>query len=161
MDVLFVHQNFPAQFVHIAQDLQRTDGVRPMVVTDNANENADFLPTARYRFDARKAGAPDRLSQNFALRVARGRMAARAMAALRRQGIRPSVIVGHLGWGETLFVRDVFPDAKLIVHAEFYYSQKGADVGFDPEFREPATLDRAIELRAKNAAILVSGAVLR
>jgi glycosyltransferase involved in cell wall biosynthesis len=156
MDVLFVHQNFPAQFVHIARDLQRNPDVRAVAVTDLANENADFLPAARYRFDGKKAGAPDRLSQNFAARVARGRMAARAMAALRRQGVRPAVIVGHLGWGETLFARDVFPDARLIVHAEFYYSRKGADVGFDAEFREPATLDRAIELRAKNAAILAA-----
>ena len=156
MDILFVHQNFPAQFVHIANDLRKTPGVRPIVVTDIANENADFLPTARYRFDAKKAGAPDRLSQNFALRVARGRMAARALAALKRKGVKPAVIVGHLGWGETLFVRDVFPDARLIVHAEFYYAGAGADVGFDPEFREPATLDRAIELRAKNAAILAA-----
>ena len=156
MDVVFVHQNFPAQFLHIARALQRDPDMRAVVVTDVANENADFLPTARYRFDAKKAGAPNRLSQNFALRVERGRMAARALSALRRKGVRPSVIVGHLGWGETLFVRDVFPDAKLIVHAEFYYTQSGADVGFDPEFREPATLDRAIELRAKNAAILAA-----
>ena len=56
MDILFVHQNFPAQFVHIANDLRKTPGVRPIVVTDIANENADFLPTARYRFDAKKAG---------------------------------------------------------------------------------------------------------
>ena len=156
MDLVFVHQNFPAQFVHIARDLRRSPGVRAFVVTDLANENADFLPAARYRFDPQKVAAPERFSRNYALHATRGRMAARALAALQKQGVRPEVIVGHLGWGETLFVRDVFPDAKLIVHAEFYYSHKGADVGFDPEFQGLATLDRAIELRAKNAAIVAA-----
>ena len=154
MDILFVHQNFPAQFVHVARALSRTPGVRVAVVTDASNENADFLPTAKYRWDAKKAGSPDRVSQNFALRAARGRMAARAMAAVRKRGFDPAVVIGHLGWGETLFVKDVFPKAKLIVHAEFYYSSTGADVGFDPEFPEARALDRLVELRAKNAAIL-------
>jgi glycosyltransferase involved in cell wall biosynthesis len=156
MDVLFIHQNFPAQFIHIARALRRRPDVRVAVVTDIANTQPDVLPTARYRWTPNKAGASARISQNYAVRASRGAMVARAMVAVRNRGFNPSVVVGHLGWGETLFVKDVFPDAKLIVHAEFFYASEGADVGFDPEFSEDRGLDRRVELRAKNAAILAA-----
>ena len=59
---------------------------------------------------------------------------ARACLRLRNEsGYVPDVIFGHSGWGETLFLKEVWPEAKLIVYAEFYYQGRGADVGFDPE----------------------------
>ena len=83
-------------------------------------------------------------------------MAAKAMITLRERGINPQLIIGHLGWGETLFTKDMFPDAALVVHAEFFYSAKGADVGFDPEFPLKRGIKSLFELRAKNAAILAA-----
>ena len=59
---------------------------------------------------------------------------ARAAQAMRAKGYVPDVIFDHSGWGETLFLKEVWPEAKLIVYAEFYYRGRGADVGFDPEF---------------------------
>ena len=80
--------------------------MRVAVVTDMSNEQADFLPTARYRWEPKRAGAPDRIAANFALRASRGRMAARAMAALRRRGFNPKVIVvTSLGYGATVSLR--------------------------------------------------------
>ena len=156
MDVLFIHQNFPAQFVHVANALKKRRDIRVGVVTDLANEQPDHFPTARYRWDARKAGAPDRVARPYAIAAARGRMVARAMETIRQRGFQPKVVVGHIGWGETLFVKDVFPDARLITHAEFFYSPTGADVGFDPEFKGEETLDQRIQLRAKNAALVAA-----
>jgi glycosyltransferase involved in cell wall biosynthesis len=63
---------------------------------------------------------------------------ARAALTLReKHGYVPDVIFGHSGWGETLFLKEVWPEAKLLVYAEFYYKGRGADVGFDPEFNPP------------------------
>ena len=130
--------------------------MRLAVVTHKDNEQRDFLPTARYKWEQERAGKPAPIAANYALRVSRGRMAAKAMIALRQRGINPQLIIGHLGWGETLFAKDVFPDAALFVHAEFFYSAKGADVGFDPEFPLRGGIERLFELRAKNAAILAA-----
>ncbi|MEF9604587.1 glycosyl transferase family 1, partial [Paracoccus sp. PXZ] len=64
----------------------------------------------------------------------RGWLAARGCRALRdRHGYTPDVIFGHSGWGETLFLREIWPDAKLLVYAELMYRTRGHDVGFDPE----------------------------
>jgi len=59
------------------------------------------------------------------------------------------VIVAHPGWGESLFLKDVWPAAKLGIYCEFFYHANGAEVGFDPEFpaKDPGEVCR---LRLKN-----------
>jgi glycosyltransferase involved in cell wall biosynthesis len=86
--------------------------------------------------------------------IHRGRVVAGAAAALRRSGFRPDVMLAHLGWGEALFLKDVFPEAKLLLHCEYFYRAQGADVGFDPEFPPPA--DIGARLRLRNAPLLMA-----
>ncbi len=156
MNVLFLHQNFPGQFVHLARAFKRMPGVRVFAITDAANTQPDFVPTLRYRVRQAASGQPHPLAATFSGRVARGERAARAMLALRQRGFTPDLVIGHLGWGETLFVRDVWPDAKLVVHAEYYYDAERGDVGFDPEFDRLADPDERFAVRAKNAAMLMA-----
>ena len=65
----------------------------------------------------------------------RGEAAAEAAIALRHQGFLPDVICAHPGWGEALFLKDVFPEAAMLGFLEFYYRSDGADFAFDPEFQ--------------------------
>jgi len=71
------------------------------------------------------------------------------MLQLRHSGFVPDAILAHPGWGETLYAKDVFPDARLIHLCEWYYSAQGADLGFDPEF--PLTFDDRARIRTWNA----------
>lgn len=68
---------------------------------------------------------------------------------MKKQGFKPDVILAHPGWGETLYAKDVFPDARLVHYCEWYYRGQGADIGFDPEF--PVTLDDRARVRTWNA----------
>lgn len=87
--------------------------------------------------------------------VRRGQAVVRLLLGLRQQGgFQPDVVVAHPGWGEALFLRDVFPHARHIQYCEFYYHGQGADVGFDPEF--PASLDDQLRVRSKNGTQLQS-----
>jgi hypothetical protein len=104
--ILFMHQNFPGQLVNIAQALKLA-GHEVVALTDARNERPDLTRTIRYAFDERRAGAPHPLAASYATRVARGEAAAAAMDLLRQEGFMPDVVVGHPGWGETLFVKDV------------------------------------------------------
>ncbi len=156
MKILFLHQNFPGQFVHLAQSLRRDPANEVWAITDATNPRPPFVTQARYGFTPERAGRPHRLAQSFAGRVARGEAAAVAMRGLRDKGFVPDVVIGHLGWGETLFVKDVWPKTKLIVLAEFFYRPEGADSGFDPEFEAPDETAARMTLRAKNAAILLA-----
>ena len=155
MRILFLHQNFPGQFIHLALELQRRGEHELHALTDAVNTRPEFIPTTRYSFNPAKVPASFHLANNFAHRAARGEAVAKALVELRDQkGFVPDLIIGHLGWGETLFVKDVFPKARQIVHAEFYYSSEGADAGFDPEFRSKDDFSWRLNLRSKNAAIL-------
>lgn len=156
MKILFLHQNFPAQFVHVAQAIHASPSVAARALTDADNGQRSPVPVFRYRSPPRSAAPRLPLVSSFAARVARGEMAALAMVAMREEGYVPDVVVGHIGWGETLFVRDVWPTAKLVVHAEYFYSATGGDVGFDPEFDGPRSPTSDFALRTKNAALLMA-----
>jgi glycosyltransferase involved in cell wall biosynthesis len=79
---------------------------------------------------------------------------ARVAIDLREAGFYPDVILGHNGWGEIWYLKDIFPRATLIGYFEFFYRLHGADVGFDPS--EPVTPDTAPRLRTKNLGNLLA-----
>ncbi|VDC25198.1 glycosyltransferase [Pseudogemmobacter humi] len=144
MNILFVHQNFPGQFPHLAPELVRR-GHRCHALTDAKNDRASPIPTWRYRFAPEPVDPrATRLGRNYTTMSDRGVAAARAAQAIRdREGFSPDVIIGHSGWGETLFLKEVWPQAKLLVYSEFYYRGIGLDVGFDPEF-SPGGFDQVM-----------------
>jgi glycosyltransferase involved in cell wall biosynthesis len=78
-----------------------------------------------------------------------GQAVARVLLALRQRGWRPDAVLAHPGWGESLYVKDVFPDARLVHFCEWYYSADGADLDFDPEF--PICFDDRARIRTWNA----------
>jgi len=148
MQILLVHQNFPGQFVHLAPALVRR-GHRVLGLGDVENRRArPPVETFYYRSPVK-----DRLKgigATYADAVARGEMVAGACSQLRdRNGFRPDVILGHNGWGETLFLRDVWPEARILNYAEFAYRARGLDADFDPEFqRMDAKARMAVTARA-------------
>jgi glycosyltransferase involved in cell wall biosynthesis len=79
---------------------------------------------------------------------------ARIAFNLRKAGFIPDVMLGHNGWGEIWYLKDIFPEAPLIGYFEFFYRLHGADVGFDPA--DPITLDTAPRLRTKNLGNLLA-----
>ncbi|MFN3991361.1 MAG: glycosyltransferase [Tabrizicola flagellatus] len=135
MKLLFVHQNFPGQFLHLAPEMQRR-GHDVRAITDAANTKSSDVPTLLYTYKAPPLdAAATRLGRTFTMMSDRAVVVARLARKLRAEGYVPDVIYGHSGWGETLFLKEVWPEAKLLVFAEFYYRGLGADVGFDPEFQ--------------------------
>ncbi len=63
-------------------------------------------------------------------------------------------MVGHNGWGEIWYLKDVFPQAPLLGYFEFFYRFQGADVGFDPA--EKLIFDHAPRIRTKNLGNLLA-----
>jgi len=136
--ILFVHQNFPGQFLHLAPALAER-GHEVIALTDEGNERPSPITTFRYRApEPRPDPAVARFGTTYTEMTNRAHRAARAALVLRdTHGFDPDVIFGHGGWGETLFLREVWPEARFVVYAELYYAARGLDVGFDPEFASP------------------------
>lgn len=133
MRILFVHQNFPGQFLHLAPALAAR-GHEVLALTAETNQRASAVKVLRYR-NPDPIGPDRRAGRMYAEACARGLRAARAARQMQEDlGFVPDVIVGHPGWGETLFLKEVWPEARLIVYAELMYRTTGLDTGFDPEF---------------------------
>ena len=138
MKILFVHQNFPGQFLHLAPAL-KARGHECLALTDLANSRASEIPVMKYKHQPEAVDpAATRLGRNYTQMSDRGVTVARAAMQMRNQhNYVPDVIFAHSGWGEPLFLKEVWPEARLLIYAEFYYRGRGADVGFDTEFNPP------------------------
>lgn len=71
------------------------------------------------------------------------------MMELKAAGYQPDLVIAHPGWGESLFVKRVWPHTKLAIYCEFFYSAEGQDMGFDPEFPS-SSIEDACRLTLKN-----------
>lgn len=154
MNILFVHQNFPAQYRHLAPALV-SRGHRVVVLTLSGHAQLDAAEVVQYKLTRGNTPSGHPLVTEFESKVIRGEAAAARAAQLKADGFYPDVICGHPGWGETLFLKDIWPEAKFLAFLEFFYHFRGADVNFDPEFQDHE-YGSAARLRVKNANNLLA-----
>jgi glycosyltransferase involved in cell wall biosynthesis len=155
MRILFVHQNFPGQYKHIAPTIAAVPGNEVVALTINAAPDLPGVRVIRYRPAQGSTATASPWLTEIEAKAIRGEAVARAALHLRAEGFIPDVICAHLGWGEALFLKDVFPESRLLGFMEFYYSSSGADVGFDPEYCDES-LESKFSVRLKNANNLLS-----
>lgn len=154
MKVLFIHQNFPGQFRHIAAYLAKQPDVQVLAI---GREQAQGLPGIRLlRYKPHRAASRHThpYARTFEDGVLHGQQVLRLLLNLKAKGYRPDVIVAHPGWGETLYAKEAFPNARLIHFCEYYYQTSGADAGFDPEF--PLDKHDMARIRSRNALHLLN-----
>lgn len=154
MNYLFIHQNFPGQYRHVVSHLASQPGNQIYFITQPNDNVMPGVYKVTYTKDQRGAINCHAYSVELDRAISTGAAAAAACRRLRDQGFRPDLIVGHSGWGETLFVKDVFPDVPLLANFEFYYHSRGVDVDFDPEFS--SIFNDPSFLRARNGVSLLA-----
>jgi glycosyltransferase involved in cell wall biosynthesis len=152
-DILFIHINFPGQFVHLAKALARSGRWKVFSIGGETARGLPGIRLERYAADADGLDGLEPVVRRGAVETRRALAVAAVCRSLREQGCDPAVVVGHSGWGEMQFVRDVFPHARIVSYLEFYFSFDGADVNFDPEF-PPLGVDARERVRARNAPAL-------
>jgi glycosyltransferase involved in cell wall biosynthesis len=154
MKYLFIHQNFPAQYRHVVRHLANQPDNEIYFITQ-PNENAmPGVHKVTYAKDLRGPVNCHTYAAEIERAIHTGATVADVCRGLQAQGFKPDLIVGHSGWGETLFVKDVFPDVPLLANFEFYYHAMGVDVGFDPEF--VSIFNDPSRLRARNGINLLA-----
>jgi glycosyltransferase involved in cell wall biosynthesis len=152
MKILLVHQNFPGQFKHIYAVLAADPAYQVVVFTMNqfsAGDQADRVRVIQYQPGRGNSKDAHPWLRDIETKTIRAEAAFKAAMKLKEEGFVPDVIVGHPGWGECLCLKEVWPNTKALLYAEFYYQTKGGDVGFDPEFGIP-TEEGLCRTRFKN-----------
>jgi glycosyltransferase involved in cell wall biosynthesis len=151
LNILFVHQNMPGQFKHLAPHMARL-GHKVAFLTQRKGVVIPGVETVTYAVPRQAAAQTHQYVRLFENSVIAGQEVVRQVQGLRRNGFRPDVIVAHSGWGEALFLKDVCPRVPLLTYSEFYY--RDAELHFDAT-RE-VSLDQVCRLRARNANLLLS-----
>jgi glycosyltransferase involved in cell wall biosynthesis len=150
MNILFIHQNYPGQFRESLPQLAASGRHKIVFLTQRRFRDAPTDHAVVTYSVAHKTGDQvHRFARLFDQQVATGAAVMAACQAIKKQGFTPDLIVGHVGWGELMFVADVFPKARIAGYFEYYFIAQGGCVGFDPEF--PEAPDVATLLHARNA----------
>jgi glycosyltransferase involved in cell wall biosynthesis len=150
MNILFIHQNFPGQFKFLAPALAKL-GHRVVAMTMQKVENKVWQGVELVQYSATRGSTPNvhPWVSDFETKTIRGEACFRAALVMKSRGYSPDAIIAHPGWGESLFIKEVWPQAKLGLYCEFFYQALNADVGFDPEFPSTDPGD-SCRLRLKN-----------
>jgi len=155
MKVLFVHNNFPAQYLHIVRALADDPEVQMAAIGSSTSQRMVGVKLLRYSLNDVDVSTTHPFARRFDMECYRAEQVLYALSALSSTGFKPDVIMAHPGWGETLPLRAIFPNAGILLYCEFFYGAPGRDVGFDAEFPDTGA-DGYVALHLKNASSLIA-----
>ena len=151
MRVLLIHQNFPGQYKHLGPALAaRGDEVvalTPKVKKPTTWKGIKVVPYAIKRGNSRDAHP---WVIDLETKVIRGEACYDGAMRLKQAGFEPDVILAHHGWGESMFLKDVWPNARIGLYCEFYHLPEYPYMNFDPEFETAVNAKDALRLRVRN-----------
>lgn len=153
MRALFLHNNFPAQYRHVARKLAEKKKNKVVFASHRAVEKIPNVVNLLYKPHREGSEKTHHYLKTTESAVINGQSLFRAAMDLKKKGFYPDVICAHSGWGPSLYVKDIFPDAKLLSYFEWYYHALGTDadflkdsnIGFDDQSR----------IRTKNVPVLM------
>lgn len=151
MKILFIHQNFPGQFKHLAPALA-AQGHQTVALTLRVEKPANWqgVRILPYKLTRKTGQALHPWLIDLDTKITRAEACFGAAMKLRDAGFNPDVIVAHPGWGESLFLKDVWPDALIGLYCELYHQTGYPHTGFDPEFPPKTPVTEPLRLRMKN-----------
>lgn len=148
VQALFIHQNFPGQYRHLAPAIAARPGARVIGLGERENISRPNVTHIRYPEPQGAGENTHRYLHPMEASIRRAQQVARTLVDLRSKGFRPDIICCHPAWGEGMFLPDIFPQAKLLHYCEYHFTTSGGDIGFDPQ--QTVGLDYAARTRLLN-----------
>lgn len=153
MKILFVHPNMPGQYRNLCRYAAQNKENTVVFLTKETKVQIPGVHKLEYRMPRQPYHTTHRYIFGLERGVLQGQEAWRACNKLQKEeGFKPDVIVGHPGWGDCLYLKDLWPDVPMLSYLEFYYHSEGVDVGFESEVSQ----DEKARVRTKNALNLLN-----
>jgi glycosyltransferase involved in cell wall biosynthesis len=151
MKILLIHQNFPGQYKHLAPALVE-QGHEVVALTPKFKEARTWKGVRAFPYQVQGSSTPNihPWLADFETKILRATSCYRGAKALKASGFEPDVICAHHGWGESMFLKDVWPTARLGLYCELYHLTSGAFMNFDPEFPSKSPENDLFRIRMKN-----------
>jgi hypothetical protein len=121
MKILFVHNSFPAQFQQLARVLAEDPAVEMAAVGAPNARAMKGVRLIKYRMPESDVSGTHPFARRFDMECRRAEQVLYSLSTLKASGFVPDIILAHPGWGETLPLRTVFPDARILLYCEFFY----------------------------------------
>lgn len=154
MRVLIIHPNMPGQYKHIARALGADKNVEVVFLTKPTPVQIPGVQKIEYQVNRAQSHEIHRYLISFEKALLHGQEVWRVLKKAKSQGFEPDIVIGHPGWGEGLFIKDLYPKAKVLFYFEFFYHSFGADTHFNPN--DPILDDEIARIRVKNAPHLIN-----
>src|ERR1700693_5840035 len=110
MNMLFVHNNFPAQFKHIVAALAQDPTVQITAIGAATARPVKGVKLLKYAISDGDVSATHPFARRFDLECRRAEQVLYASSSLAASGFVPDFIVAHSGWGEAIPLRTLFPN---------------------------------------------------
>ncbi len=146
--IVFIHQNMPGQFKNLCQALAKNEKNKVYFITRKKTVSLPNVHRIVYDLSREPTGGSHQYISGLDSHLLYGQAVARRLIALKENNIYPDIVFAHSGWGEALFVKEIFPKAKLVVFSEFYYESRYSDTAFTHKGDVP--VDTACKLVARN-----------
>ena len=154
MKILFCHPNMPGQYKHLAPAMAADPNNQVVFITKpKPDVNLPDITKVEYEVGREPPKETHRYLVNFERALFQGQEVWRVCNELKKQGFVPDVIVTHPGWGDTLFMKDIFHGTPMLSFLEFYYNPYASDVSFIEDEEENDADDHG-RIRIKNACNL-------
>ena len=150
MRILFLHKNFPAQFRQLATYLAQDKNNQVVYLTNRKDFEIEGINKIVYTLAREVNPETHQYLKFYEEAILHGQGALRTALQLRAQGFIPDVIIGH-SWGQSMFIKDVYPETPYISHIEWFYNANDSDIDF---ISEP-DIDLKAKTRVKNSHLLV------
>ncbi len=147
MRIIFIHQNMPGQFKHLAPQMAAA-GHDVIFITKRNDINLPGVRRITYNLGREAKTHGHVYIHQLDEQILYGQAVARVLTELKSQGFVPDVICAHSGWGEALFTKEIFPDTPTQIFSEFFYRAVGSDINF--ETKEDVSYDRMCRSRMRN-----------
>lgn len=155
MHILYIHQNFPAQFGHIAAHLAKKPGWKCSFVSETSPGEVAGIHKIQYKIAGGATRHNHFCSRTFENTIWHCDAVYHALKA--RPDVQPDLIVGHSGFGSTLFLRELYPTVPCINLFEYYYNphRPDSDMGYREDLGWVLADEKFLRARARNAMILL------
>ncbi|MCC3303943.1 glycosyltransferase [Sneathiella sp. HT1-7] len=153
MDILFLHNNFPAQYRHVARHLAADKNNKVVFASHRVPHNIPGVTNVIYKPHRGTKADTHHYLRPTEIAVLNAQAVFRTCLDLKKSGFEPDIICAHSGWGNSLYVKEAFPRARLLNYFEWYYHAHGSDADFlDPE---ALGYDDAARIHSKNMPLLM------
>lgn len=150
MRLLFLHRNYPAQFRQLAAFLAMDKNNEIVYITARKDYEIEGIRKVIYELIREVNPESHHYMKFYEESILHGQAALREAIKLRSEGFIPDVIIGH-SWGQSMFIKDIYPEVPYIAHIEWFYNADNSDI----DFLGKPDIDLRAKTRVKNSHILV------